>query len=532
MHSIIYVDDDQGLLELNKLYLEQGGDFFVEIHQDAEKALDMIATGNYEAILSDYQMPGMDGIELLKAVRRDFGDIPFLLFTGKGREEIVIEALNNGVDFYIQKGPDLSGMIAELKHKLHRAIDRRKIEEALKKSQQQLIDIINFLPDPTCVIDKEGRVIAWNRAIEVMTGIPRNQMIGRGGYEYAVPFYGEARPILMDYLLSDPTINSPGTGPGFERNGKNLKGEGFFPSLYGGLGAYVSASASILYDSGGNVTGAIQSFRDITDLHRMKHDLGVSREMALGFANLIPVAIYEMDLTGNLTFANTVAYEWFGIRPEDRSRPISIFDYITPGDRQRAAEDIKKAMAGGGGAGQEYLLQRKDHSTFPALIYGGHITEPDTHRTVGLRGVIIDLTHRKRETQALHESEERLKLAVRAGDIGIWDVNLADQTINDLSEWMNRSLGYSIREPFISVYRCIQLVHPLDLPGIFTAFRKHFGGSSPLFEAEFRARCADGTWKWVTVRGKAIELDRNNRPLRITGTVNEIPGRRERAGAR
>lgn len=532
MHSIVYVDDDPGLLELNKLYLEQDGDFSVEIHQDAGEALAVIATGNYDAILSDYQMPGMDGIELLKTVRRDFGDIPFLLFTGKGREEIVIEALNNGVDFYIQKGPDLPGMIAELKHKLHRAIDRRKIEDALKKSQRQLIDIINFLPDSTCVIDKEGRVIAWNRAIEVMTGIPRDRMIGRGNYEYAVPFYGEARPILMDYLLSDPAINGSGEGPGFERNGKNLRGEGFLPSLYGGMGAYVSASASILYDSGGNVTGAIQSFRDVTDLHRIKHDLGVSREMALGFANLIPVAIYEMDLTGNLTFANTIAYEWFGIPPEDRTGQISIFDYITPGDRQRAAEDIRKAMAGGGGAGQEYLLQRKDKSTFPALIYGGQITDPDTNRTVGLRGVIIDLTHRKKETMALHESEERLKLALKAGDIGIWDVNLAEQTISDLSEWMNGSLGYEIPEPRVSVYRCIQLVHPLDLPGIFTAFRKHFSGASPLFETEFRARCADGTWKWVTIRGKAIELDRNNRPLRITGTINEIRGRTAPTGAR
>ena len=68
-------------------------------------------------------------------------------------------------------------------------------------TQRRLTDIINFLPDATLVIDGEGHVIAWNRAIEEMTGIPAEEMLGKGDYEYAIPFYGERRPILVDLVF-------------------------------------------------------------------------------------------------------------------------------------------------------------------------------------------------------------------------------------------------------------------------------------------------------------------------------------------
>ncbi|OPY52141.1 MAG: aerobic respiration control sensor protein ArcB [Methanosaeta sp. PtaU1.Bin112] len=79
--------------------------------------------------------------------------------------------------------------------------ERRRAEESLAESEQRLMDIIDFLPDATLVIDKDGKVIAWNRAIESMTGILAKDMIGKGNYEYALPFYGTRRPILIDLIL-------------------------------------------------------------------------------------------------------------------------------------------------------------------------------------------------------------------------------------------------------------------------------------------------------------------------------------------
>ena len=87
--------------------------------------------------------------------------------------------------------------------------DRKRAEEALLESEQRLMDIIDFLPDATLVIDREGKVVAWNKAIETMTGILTKDMIGKGDYEYALPFYGSRRPILIDLILkADRDIES------------------------------------------------------------------------------------------------------------------------------------------------------------------------------------------------------------------------------------------------------------------------------------------------------------------------------------
>ncbi|HSQ92696.1 MAG TPA: response regulator, partial [Methanoregula sp.] len=208
MLRILYVDDEPTLLELAKLFLEQSMDFSVDTDPAAHHALEEIAARPYDAVVSDYQMPQMDGIAFLKAVRSRYGDIPFILFTGRGREEIVIEAINNGADFYLQKGGDPTAQFAELAHKIRQAVARRQMEHSLVESEKRLSDIINFLPDATFAIDHAGTVIAWNRAIEEMTGVPAAGMLGKGDFEYAIPFYGSRRKILIDLIFEPDDVVS------------------------------------------------------------------------------------------------------------------------------------------------------------------------------------------------------------------------------------------------------------------------------------------------------------------------------------
>ena len=102
--SLLYVDDDPALLEIGKAFLEQSGDIRVTTAPDAKDAIRLIGDQHFDVIVSDYQMPDMDGIAFLKHLRQSGNTIPFIIFTGKGREEVVIEALNCGADFYLQKG--------------------------------------------------------------------------------------------------------------------------------------------------------------------------------------------------------------------------------------------------------------------------------------------------------------------------------------------------------------------------------------------------------------------------------------------
>jgi len=264
MSNVLYVDDEPALLDLGKAFLEKTGHLRVDTAATVEDALHQIKSKKFDAIISDYQMPDMSGIEFLRHIRSKHNDIPFILFTGRGREEIVIEALNSGADFYLQKGGEQKSQFAELEHKIKNAIDRKRTHDALKESEQRMLDIINFLPDATFAVNLENKVIAWNRMIEEMTGIPKDAILGTGDYSYAVPFYGTKRPILIDLILNKDKIIEK-KYPYLKTNGDRILTEIWSPALYGGKGAYVGLIASPLYDTCGNVIGAIESIRDITE---------------------------------------------------------------------------------------------------------------------------------------------------------------------------------------------------------------------------------------------------------------------------
>jgi len=140
--------------------------------------------------------------------------------------------------------------------------ERKKVEEYLRESEQRLSDIIDFLPDATFAIDSKGKVIAWNRAIEEMTGAKPEDILGKGDYEYALPFYGVRRPILIDLVFStDERVQNEYSF--FKKEGDVLLAEGN-ASVKNEI-RVLWAKASPLYDCRGNIMGAIESIRDITE---------------------------------------------------------------------------------------------------------------------------------------------------------------------------------------------------------------------------------------------------------------------------
>ena len=133
--SVLYVDDEPILLDVCKLYLERCSDISVSVSSSVDDALTLLETTSFDVIISDYQMPGTDGIGFLKILREKHCSIPFILFTGRGREEVMVEAMSNGAMFYIQKGGHPRSQFAELNTKIREAFRRSLVKDNVNKDQ-------------------------------------------------------------------------------------------------------------------------------------------------------------------------------------------------------------------------------------------------------------------------------------------------------------------------------------------------------------------------------------------------------------
>ena len=137
-------------------------------------------------------------------------------------------------------------------------------DTALRASRRQLSDIIKFLPTATFAIDRNGRVTIWNEAIEQLTGIPSEEMLGKNNYAHSLPFHGETRPQLLDLLLED-NPEAASRYPGILREEDTIRAEVYCSALRGKKGAWIFAKAAPLHDQDGHIIGAIESVRDITE---------------------------------------------------------------------------------------------------------------------------------------------------------------------------------------------------------------------------------------------------------------------------
>ena len=158
MISVLYIDDESALLEVTKIFMERGGEFRVETATSAREAIEKLKAERYDALVSDYQMPEMDGIEFLRYLRPRCNGMPFILFTGKGGEEVAIDALNAGADFYLQKEGSPRTQFAELEIKIRSAVARRQSEQALRQSEQAYRTLVENLADIVYAVNEEGIV--------------------------------------------------------------------------------------------------------------------------------------------------------------------------------------------------------------------------------------------------------------------------------------------------------------------------------------------------------------------------------------
>jgi len=264
MLSVLLIDDETMLLDATRLFLERFGEMAVTTASSATEALAKLTGHTFDAMVVDYDMPDINGIEYLKIIRAKGDTTPVIIFTGVGREHAAIEALNNGADYFIQKGDEPHMQLRNMVHMIRQAVDRKYVGTGLGTAQKILADAVLFFPSPAFAIDRDGKIIAWNDAMATFSGIQAVDIVGKGDGEYSIPFFGHREPMLVDLIFKDDAeIRKHNYSLTYRDRSTVIGWTRLDPRE--GRPAVLWMKASALFDSKGVFVGAIASVQDITD---------------------------------------------------------------------------------------------------------------------------------------------------------------------------------------------------------------------------------------------------------------------------
>jgi len=176
---VLHVDDDADFLKSSKRILEMQDSFQIKTVLSVNEALQKIRQKPYDVIVSDYQMPETNGLNFLKELRDRGNNVPFILFTGKGREEIAIEALNLGADRYFNKHGKPKTVYGELAHSIVTAVKAKRAEKALQESEEKYRKQFEEAMDAIFLVDAEtGIILDCNLAATKLVGRTKSEIIG------------------------------------------------------------------------------------------------------------------------------------------------------------------------------------------------------------------------------------------------------------------------------------------------------------------------------------------------------------------
>ncbi|MHA2296619.1 MAG: PAS domain S-box protein [Candidatus Hodarchaeales archaeon] len=443
--SVLHIDDDNNFLNFVKIYIEEKyNNLDVDSLSNPEEVFQKLEEKEYDVIVSDYQMPDLDGLELLEELRKRGNEIAFIIFTGKGREEVAIRALNLGADYYLQKGePNVS--FAELNHFINVATRKKReyehrlrIEQALKESEEKYRIVVDNAYEGILVA-QDGMIKFFNPETLKIIGYSDDELFSK-------PFIEFIHPEDRDLVL--------------ERHVKRLKNENDrdLPSVYefrivhkSGKVKWVEINIILIKWEGRPAT--LNFLNDITERKKTERALQESESKSRSIIDSLPMGMhmYKLEPDGNLIFtgANPAADGILGIdhkqfvgKTIEEAFPSSIGTEIPEKYRLAAAE---------GKLWKTDQVIYEDDKVAGAFDVHAFQTSPNN-----MVASFLEITDRKKAELALQESENNLRTFFNTLDEFLFVLDERGVILRINGTVVDR-LGYSEEE---LVGQAVLKVHP------------------------------------------------------------------------
>jgi PAS domain S-box-containing protein len=385
---VLHVDDEAGFLKVAQECLKMEGPFEVDAALSVDEALNKMKEKEYDAVVSDYQMSGKDGLEFLKHLRKKGNGIPFVIFTGRGREEVAIKALNYGADRYLNKTGDPETVYCELAHAIRQAVDRRSAQIESLKREAKLNAILESSPEAITVTDLDGNIVECNQAAVDMRGFQsKEDLIGKSALEFIAKKDHEKAIQNLKKTIEQGSVKTV-EYPLLTEDGREFPGEW---------------SASVVRDASGKPEYLVAITRDITERKKAEEALRKSEEKWRSLAENAPNIIMIVDRVGTIQFINRTAVD---ARPEEIVGR-SVYDFIDPEHHNVVKKTIEKVFQTGERRGYEISGVGPKGGVSWYETHVGSIKRDGQVVSVAL--ITTDITEHKKAEDALRKSESKYR---------------------------------------------------------------------------------------------------------------------------
>ena len=438
---VLHVDDDPEFGELAATFLEREDDrFVVETVTSVADAFDCLDEAPVDCIVSDYEMPGSDGIEFLEAVREEYPDLPFVLFTGRGSEEVASEAISAGVTDYLQKGSGTS-QYAVLANRIANAVEQYRSRRALDASRRRLALFFERSPLGVIEWDDDFTVKRLNDAAEEILGYAEADLRGRG-WNVIVSESDEA---AVDDVVSELL---DGTG-GYHSINENVTKEGET--------IVCEWHNRIVTDEGGDVVAIFSQFQDVTERRRHREELERHRAIIQAAAS----TIITVDESNTILSANPSVEGTFGYAPEDVvGEPLTTLMADDVAERHTAAFEqyLDTTEQTLDWEYTEFEGQHRDGSAVPLAVTFGEVVYEGERYFVG---ILRDLTAQREREQELEGANALLSTLIETLPAGVLAED-ASRNVLTVNQRLIDLFGMSGSPEELAGADCERLVREVD----------------------------------------------------------------------